>query len=201
MVYYLFHKPRGCITANRDPRHKTVLDYFPNEWRNEIFPVGRLDRDTEGLLLLTDDGTLTAHLLDPRDHVEKTYFFWCIGEMTDEKQAAIENGMSIDGGLTQTKPAKLEICEKKKLGDIFDLLNDEDKKRAVKHMETSVFSGFLTITEGKKHQVKRMLGMHRCHVVYLKRVKMGSLSLDETLAPGTYRPLTDGEISALKANR
>ena len=197
--YYMFNKPGGCITARRDPRHKTVMDYFPEEKRDILFPIGRLDKDTEGLLIVTDDGPLFYNLMLPEHKVNKTYFFWAKGTITDEKIADLESGAAIypDKSIL-TAPAKFSLLEVKTLLEIKHLLSEEDEKLTRKKGETPVFSGLLTITEGKKHQVKRMLKYAGCKIVYLKRVAIGDLLLDESLLPGEYRALTDDEIGILK---
>ena len=201
MEYYVFNKPRGCITARRDERHKTVMDYFPEEMRDRIFPIGRLDKDTEGMLIFTDDGPLFYDLMQPDKKVSKTYFFWAKGNITEEKIRELRAGAAIypDKSIL-TSPAKLEILERRALIDIKHLLTDEDEKLTRKKGETPVFSGLLTITEGKKHQVKRMIKYAGCKVVYLKRVAIGALSLDENLKLGEYRSLTDKELLKLKRN-
>ena len=153
-VYYMLHKPAGVVSATEDKREKTVLDLLKSEDRRDgIFPVGRLDKDTEGFLLLTDDGDLAHRLLSPRKHVDKTY----IG---DEKK---------------TLPAMLEIL--------------------ASEPETSEIR--ITIHEGRFHQVKRMFEAVGCKVTYLKRLSMGAVALDETLAPGDYRPLNEKERELL----
>ncbi len=197
--YYMFNKPRGCITARKDERHKTVMDYFPPKKRESLFPIGRLDKDTEGLLIVTDDGALFHDLMMPNKKVNKTYFFWAKGIMKEEKQKELESGAAIYADKSElTAPASLEILEKKTLFDIRDVLSDEEVKLTRKKGETPVFSGLLTITEGKKHQVKRMLKYAGCHVVYLKRVAIGDLLLDDRLGLGEYRPLTEEMLLKLK---
>ena len=196
----MFNKPSGCITARRDERHKTVMDYFPEEKRDILFPIGRLDKDTEGLLLVTDDGPLFYNLMMPGHKVSKTYFFWAKGDISEDMVAELEAGAAIYPDKSElTAPAKLRILERKKLIEIKELLSEEDEKLTRKKGETPVFSGLLTITEGKKHQVKRMLKYAKCKVVYLKRVAIGELELDGLLAPGEYRALTETELFKLKA--
>ena len=201
MEYYIFNKPRGCITARRDERHKTVMDYFPEEMRDRVFPIGRLDKDTEGLLIFTDDGQLFFDLMQPTKKVSKTYFFWAKGTITDEKIKELEAGAAIypDKSIL-TSPARLQILETRTLADIKHLLTEEDEKLTRRKGETPVFSGLLTITEGKKHQVKRMIKYAGCKVVYLKRVAIGELTLDENLKIGEYRALTVEELAKLKRN-
>ena len=195
----MFHKPKGCITARSDPRHKTVMDYFPIDMRDTFFPIGRLDKDTEGLLFVTDDGPLCYHLMLPEHKVKKSYFFWAKGEMSDEKKLALEEGAAIFPGKPDvTKPARLELLEKKSLIDIRHLISEDEEKTARRRPDLPVFSGVLTITEGKKHQVKRMLKFAGCKIVYLKRLSIGAISLDENLEAGEYRELSANEISSLK---
>ena len=199
MEYYVFNKPRGCITARRDARHKTVMDYFPDAKKDTLFPIGRLDKDTEGMLIVTSDGMLFHDLMMPERKVSKTYFFWAKGDITEEKRAELERGAPIYADKSElTSPATLRILERKSLIDIKPLLSEEEAKLTRKKGETPVFSGLLTITEGKKHQVKRMLKYAGCHVVYLKRVAIGALALDESLSLGEFRALTDEEITKLK---
>lgn len=175
--YYLFHKPAGCVTATEDALHKTVMDYLTNTARSDLFPVGRLDIDTEGLLLITNDGALAHELLSPAKHVEKTYYATIEGKVTEEDVNLFEKGVDI-GEEKLTKPGKLKIL----------------KSDAVSEIE-------LTITEGKFHQVKRMFEAVGKKVIYLKRISMGSLILPEDLPAGEYRALTEEEVNLLKAHR
>lgn len=198
-LYFMFNKPRGCITARRDPRHKTVMDYFPEELRNLVFPVGRLDKDTEGLLLLTDDGELTFKLLSPSYGKNKTYFFYAKGIPDERKLSQLADGVSIYGDSTLlTAPAKVEITERTTLSKIKEYLSGDDIMLSLKKGDIPVIGGIITITEGKKHQVKRMIRYTGPKVVYLKRISMDSLNLDDTLPKGTYRPLTEEEVDLLK---
>lgn len=168
-VYYLFHKPQGCVTAKQDNLHKTVMEYFPEDLQKILAPVGRLDLDTEGLLLLTNDGELTHHLLSPTHHIPKTYYAILDKPVPEEAISLFEKGMDI-GDEKLTLPAELK------------LLNEND-----------TFAAELTICEGRFHQVKRMFASVGCKVTYLKRLSMGSLSLGD-LPPGEYRKLTREEI-------
>lgn len=203
MVYYMFHKPSGCISARKDVEKKTVLDYFRADDSAQaaverIFPVGRLDKDTEGLLILTDDGKFCDKLMHPKHHVEKTYLFWTIGAADDRQIKELEKGVLLTGELEMTKPAKIEIIHS---GDYEEYASQMDKnwlsKVKVKPHGQKVMCGYITISEGRKHQVKRMLKYAHCYVVYLKRISIGSLRLDEKLAPGEYRELTREEIELL----
>ena len=168
-VYYLFHKPQGCVTAKQDNLHKTVMEYFPEDLQKILAPVGRLDLDTEGLLLLTNDGELTHHLLSPTHHIPKTYYAILDKPVPKEAISLFEKGIDI-GDEKLTLPAELK------------LLNEND-----------TFAAELTICEGRFHQVKRMFASVGCKVIYLKRLSMGSLSLGD-LPPGAYRKLTREEI-------
>lgn len=195
--YYMFYKPAGCITAKSDDVHKTVLDYFPEEDKG-IFPVGRLDKDTEGLLFLTNDGEFDSTLMHPSNHVEKRYFFWAIGAMDEEKRRQIETGVEIGDGDLLTKPAKLEIVENGEMEDLKHRLKGLTLRPFNKGAHNQkLIAGYLTISEGKKHQVKRMLKAHGCYVVYLERIAIGSIELDLSLKKGEYRELTDKEVEDL----
>lgn len=172
--YYLFYKPAGCVTATEDNVHKTVMDYLTDTVRSDLFPVGRLDIDTEGLLLITNDGALSHELLSPAKHVEKTYYAKIEGKVTEEDVNLFKSGVNI-GEKTLTKPGLLTILKSEPISEIE-----------------------LTITEGKFHQVKRMFEAVGKKVVYLKRISMGPLRLTDDLKPGEYRKLTEEEITALK---
>ncbi|MGG5371808.1 pseudouridine synthase [Enterococcus sp. AZ196] len=174
--YYLLHKPAGVVSATEDTRDRTVMDLFsPADYRSDLFPVGRLDKDTEGLLLITNDGKLAHELLSPRKHVEKEYFAEVLGVMTAEDQDRFRSGeIMLDGELAL--PAELFIDE----ADA-----ETSKVRIILH-------------EGKFHQVKRMVKACGKEVTYLKRIRMGKVALPEELAKGKYRSLTEDELRALK---
>lgn len=172
--YYLFHKQAGCVSATEDKIHKTVMDYLTDTLRDDLFPVGRLDIDTEGLLLITNDGALAHELLSPAHHVKKTYYARVAGRVTEEDARLFQQGVDI-GEEKLTKPAELVI-----------LTSGEESEIE------------LTITEGKFHQVKRMFQAVGKEVVYLKRLSMGPLTLPETLLPGEYRALTQEELMLLQ---
>ena len=174
--YYLFYKPKGCVSATTDNCHKTVLDYFPENRRKGLFPVGRLDIDTEGLLLITNDGALSHNLLAPGKHVPKTYYAEVLNPVTEEDIAQFAQGIDI-GEAKPTRPAKLAPLP----GEGLPTAQVE-----------------LTVTEGKFHQVKRMFEAVGNEVLCLKRVSMGGLELDESLSPGEYRPLTDTELQKIR---
>lgn len=178
-VYYLFHKPAGCVTAKQDNLHQTVMDYFPEEiCAKDITPVGRLDLDTEGLLLLTNDGPLTHHLLSPTHHVPKTYYAILDKEVPADAVEKFMEGIDI-GDDKPTLPAELVI---------HPIVMDESNQ--------PVYSADLTICEGRFHQVKRMFESVGCRVTYLKRLSMGKLTLRD-LAKGEYRKLLPEEVQDL----
>lgn len=197
--YYMFHKPKGCITARRDSRNKTVMDYFPEEKRDMLFPVGRLDKDTEGLVIITDDGKLCFNLLEPKRCIEKTYCFYILGSLSEEKRRRLEEGVNpyTDKSVI-TAPAKIVIESVSTLRDLRKFLSGKDVALANKKGDLPVTKGCITITEGKKHQVKRTFLYAGCRVVYLKRLSMAELFLDESLLPGEYRELTAAEFFLLK---
>lgn len=175
--YYMLNKPAGCVSATNDNLHTTILDLLKGSVSvKNLFPVGRLDIDTEGLLLITDDGELSHNLLSPSKHVAKTYFARIDGLVTEEHIKAFKAGLDI-GDDKPTKPGTLFI------------------KSA--NPDTSTSEILLTITEGRYHQVKRSFEVLGMKVTYLKRLSMGSLALDEALAPGEFRELTDSELQAL----
>ena len=197
--YYMLNKPKAHLTACRDERCKTVMDLFPETERVGLFPIGRLDKDTEGLLLITDDGSLFAHLMNPESKVEKKYFFYALGNIDKDVIKEIEGGIKLYPTRdVMSMPGRIEILGECTLSDIRDKLCSDDLKRANRRPNTTVIYGTVTISEGKKHQVKRMILYGGARVVYLKRISIGSLVLDESLKVGEYRPLTEGEISVLK---
>ena len=171
--YFLLNKPAGCVTATRDNLSETVMSFLPDNCRDDLFPVGRLDKDTEGLLLITNDGQLAHELLSPRKHVDKTYFAVIDGEIREEHKQLFLEGLDI-GDEDLTMPAKLEIL---KSGEVSEIE--------------------LTIQEGRFHQVKRMFEAIGTKVTYLKRISMGPLVLGD-LKPGEVRILTDSELESLR---
>ena len=176
-VYIMMNKPSGVISATEDGKHKTVIDLLCEKYKNyKVFPVGRLDIDTEGLLLLTNDGVLAHNLLSPKKHVDKKYYVELKEPLTIEKKKILENGIKLEENFV-TKKAKIEIIDK-----------DED---------IEVNSVFITISEGKFHQVKRIFKFVENEVLYLKRVKMGKLLLPEDLKLGEYRELSEEEMNLI----
>ncbi|MDR3596205.1 pseudouridine synthase [Clostridium sp.] len=197
-VYYMFHKPAGCITARKDAVNKTVFDFFDGINMNGIFHVGRLDKDTEGLLLLTNDGDFEHKVMYPEKHVEKTYFFWALGSLDEEDRKQLEEGLYIGKDEILTEPAKIQIENSGVLNEFrHEVISKNFNNIDSSHYNQPVVSGYLTISEGRKHQVKRMLKAVGCYVVYLKRISIGGLMLDESLEKGQHRVLTEAEIQKL----
>lgn len=176
--YYIMNKPQGCITATEDPKHQTVIDLLDSKVKGRnLSPVGRLDKDTEGLLILTNDGQFNHALLSPKSHVDKVYYAEVDGRVVEEDQRAFELGIDI-GEKKVCMPAQLEIIE---ADDTFSKV-------------------YITIKEGKFHQVKRMMRVRGKEVTFLKRIKMGGLTLPEDLETGQYRLLTVQELQKLTQN-
>ena len=197
-LYYMFNKPAGCITAKVDAINKTVFDYFDDVKMKGLFHVGRLDKDTEGLLLLTNDGEFEHRLMHPRNHVKKTYFFWALGCLSEEDIKQLEQGISIGKDGPLTKPAKIKLEKSGSYKYFKDGISNEHLKYIKPNQHNQlVISGYLTISEGRKHQVKRMLKAVGCYVIYLKRVSVGELILDESLKKGEHRMLKDIELKKL----
>ncbi|ECQ7358122.1 rRNA pseudouridine synthase [Listeria monocytogenes] len=171
-VYFMLHKPQNVVSATEDNVSETVIDLLAQEdTLTDPFPVGRLDKDTEGLLIITNDGTLAHNLLSPKKHIDKTYYAKIDGDVTAADVEAFAAGIELDDGYT-CKPASLEIITPNEIN--------------------------VTIQEGKFHQVKRMFAARRKTVSYLKRISMGNLQLDESLELGEYRPLTEAELAILQ---
>lgn len=174
--YYMLNKPAGVVSATEDRRDTTVIDLIKEKKRKDLFPVGRLDKDTEGLLLITNDGDLAHRLLTPKKHVDKVYYAKIDGMVTEEDVKRFAEGINIGAEEEEmTRPAKLDIMKSAEESEIR-----------------------LTIHEGKFHQVKRMFLAVGKEVTYLKRERMGTLCLDENLKPGEYRLLTEEEIENVR---
>ena len=174
-VYIMMNKPKDTVSATEDAIEKTVVDILRDEDRiHKVFPVGRLDKDTEGLMLLTNDGELAHKLISPKKDVEKKYYVEVSGELKDEHLEIVKEGVTLEDGY-RCKPARLEILD-----------TSEGNSKA------NIF-----ITEGKFHQVKRMMKSLGTTVTYLKRLSIGNLKLDENLKLGEYRYLTDDELNKL----
>ncbi|MGL6145282.1 rRNA pseudouridine synthase [Macrococcoides caseolyticum] len=173
-VYIMLNKPAGYISSTKDYKDETVLELIEGFEHYDLHPVGRLDKDTEGLLILTNDGQFSHDVLSPRKHVNKTYFARVDGDVTDDTVELFKAGITLDDGY-KAMPAELQIISAGEISEIE-----------------------LVIQEGKFHQVKRMFKAVDMTVIYLKRIKMGGLLLDESLTPGAYRKLTLEEINFVK---
>ena len=174
--YYMLNKPAGVISASEDDREPTVVDLIDEPKRRDLFPVGRLDRDTEGLLLITNDGALSHRLLSPKHHVDKVYYVKASGILDESDVELFGQGLVLTDGL-ECLPADLKILS----------VSDEEYTTEAE----------ITIREGKFHQVKRMFSSVGAEVIYLKRLSMGPLILDSELSPGEYRRLTSDEMASL----
>ncbi len=172
-VYYMLYKPKGVVSATQDNRDKTVVSLLGSCQREDIFPVGRLDKDTTGLLLLTNDGDLAHQMLSPKKHVDKTYQVTALYPLREDEKRALEEGVDI-GDAKSALPARVEVLKGEKF--------------------------LITIQEGRFHQIKRMLQAVGNQVMELKRVSFGGLHLDEELQPGEYRELTAEEVNAIKGS-
>ena len=185
-AYYMLNKPQGVLSATRSPvGEQTVMDLLsPKDSRPGIFPVGRLDKDSEGLLLLSNDGKLAHRLLSPKRHVPKRYLVSYEGIPEEGAAEAFKNGIILDDG---------ELCLPASL-----ILQPSEESMAYRQLDSAGLTwAEVIITEGKFHQVKRMMQVVGCNVTWLKRISFGSLLLDKSLAPGEYRPLTGDEVAAL----
>lgn len=171
-TYIMMNKPAGYISSTDDPREKTVLELLPERLRKQnLFPCGRLDKDTVGLLILTNNGDTAHRLLSPKHHVDKVYYFKCAGKLSENDIERFENGVRLDDGYL-TAPAKLDMI--------------------------GLYEGYISITEGKYHQIKRMMEAVGNKIVYLSRVQFASVDLDENLKSGEWRYLNDDEINILE---
>lgn len=228
-VYIMLHKPQGVVSATEDDREKTVMDLIENPCRG-LFPVGRLDKDTEGLLLLTNDGALAHRLLSPGKHVDKCYYALLDGPVGEREQKMFEEGLDI-GDQKRTLPAKLDwnrnlgqsmeqtertgqkdqINQTRQTGQTDQVEQTAKLEQARQKVESKSqvgepvldgsFGVYITIQEGRFHQIKWMAEAIGRRVLYLKRMSMGSLALDERLLPGQYRLLTEEEIMLLREMR
>ncbi len=172
-TYILMNKPEGVVSATEDGRDRTVLDLLPSDMRKtDLFPCGRLDKNTLGLMLITDHGALAHRLLAPKTHVEKVYYFKSKFPISEADAKRFESGLTLEDGY-ETKPAKISL-------------------------EPSGDAGTITLIEGKYHQIKRMLEALDNKIIYLERIRFGNLTLDQTLARGEWRYLTQEEISVLE---
>ena len=189
--YYMLNKPAGCVSATKDGLSPTVIEFLKGEPTRDLFPVGRLDKDTEGLLLITNDGMLAHNLLSPKKHVDKTYIAYVDKALTDEEIMLFKSGLDI-GDETPTLPAQIYKASDQEIS--------ENLEKASIDKENISYSAVykVILKEGRYHQIKRMFEHFKSTVVYLKRLSMGNLQLDFQLLPGHYRPLTTEEINSIR---
>lgn len=189
--YYMFHKPFGCVTARRDDRYPTVMDYFKELHNDKLSPVGRLDRETTGLLLITDDGVFNQKCTHPSYRKEKTYEFTVLGELTPERIDILETGIVLKGSTELTSPARITVTRHAVMSDILSTLPEEIRKDIHKNRpDHPVTYGIITISEGKKRQIRRMMKSVHCCVIELKRISVGDIVLDDSLQPGEWKEIT-----------
>ena len=189
----MLNKPSGVVSAVKDKTFGTVLDFFPEEERDGLYPVGRLDLDTEGLLIITDDGDFTFRMLRPEFGIEKKYFFRAFGEITEEKTEKLKNGGALYGNGEKARPAFLDEISLSTVEHDAEYIPEEYRAHCMKNPKGKTFSAVITVTEGKRHEVKLLLKSIGCRIFYLKRVSMGKFVLDKKLKPGEYRKFTEEE--------
>ena len=186
--YYMFNKPFGCVTAHRDDRFPVVMDYFHSLGNDRLSPVGRLDRETEGLLMITDDGVWNQKMTNPAFHVPKTYEFVALGTLNEENLQRLSEGVLLIGSDRPTTGASVTVTGTSLLSKVVPHLHpDMQEKLKYNLPDHPVVFGTITISEGRKRQIRRMLKVVGCCVIRLKRVSMGNIVLDDTLNPGDYR--------------
>lgn len=186
--YYMFNKPFGCVTAHRDDRFPVVMDYFRSLENDRLSPVGRLDRETEGLLMITDDGIWNQKMTNPAFHVPKTYEFAALGTLNKENLQRLSEGVLLIGSDRPTTGASVTVTGTSILSKVVPHLHpDMQEKLKYNLPDHPVVFGTITISEGRKRQIRRMLKVVGCCVIRLKRVSMGDIVLDDTLNPGDYR--------------
>ena len=188
--YYMFNKPFGCVTARRDDRFPVVMDYFHSLENEHLSPVGRLDRETEGLLMITDDGIWNQEMTNPAFHVPKTYEFTALGTLDKEKLRKLSEGVLLIGSDRPTTSASVTVTGTSILSKVVPHLHpDMQEKLKYNLPDHPVVFGTITISEGRKRQIRRMLKVVGCCVIRLKRISMGELLLDPELKPGEYKEI------------
>lgn len=192
--YYMFYKPYGCVTARRDDRYPTVMDWFTEVDCPDLSPVGRLDRQTEGLLFVTNDGMWNRAMTRPEYAREKVYTFTVLGDLTAEKAARLEQGVLLQGDDRPTNPAKVQVTGRTVLSDHLDNLHPE-VRAATSHNQADhpITFGQITITEGRNRQIRRMMKVVGCVVLELKRISVDGIGLDPDLQPGQWKEFNPKE--------
>ncbi len=192
----MLNKPRGLITACRDDKNRTVMECLPEPYKH-LRPVGRLDKETEGLLLFTDDGKFTQTLLDPASEIAKTYAFLCFGHLTDDGINELQSGTCLYANNRPAKPCEIILQRYLTVADVGNHISERRREHHLNNPTGNASQGIIRITEGQKHEVRLLLRTVRCAVLYLKRLSIGNLMLDSTLAPGESRLLTETEVQQL----
>lgn len=191
--YYMFNKPCGCVTARKDEKHKTVMDYFKGVHNDMLSPVGRLDKETEGLLIITDDGHFNQMMANPEFKKKKVYEFIVFGNVDDDIKDKFEKGVYLNNSNILTAPAKLQVICRTDFGHYTEIKNDMPPELTEKiknnRPDNPVTFGKITIMEGRKRQVRRMFKAVGCYVIYLKRVQIEDIVLDENLKPGEWKEI------------
>lgn len=193
--YYMFNKPFGCVTAARDERYPVVMDYFKALNNPNLSPVGRLDLETEGLLLVTDDGKWNQEMIHPSYKKEKLYEFIAMGTLQEDKISELEKGVLLIGAKERTAPAKVEVLRCSVLKEILPSMHPQiQEKFKYNRPDHPIVIGRIIITEGKKRQIRRMLKAVGCCVIGLKRLSIADIYLDENLKPGQWKELNEKNI-------
>ena len=188
--YYMFNKPFGCVNASRDSLYQNVMEYFSELNNDKLNTFGRLDRETKRLLLITDDGVFNQKLTHPSYHKEKTYHFRVLGDLTEDRCQQLEKGILLKGSPVLTSPAKLKVFRQDILSNIIDTLHPEVQNAVCHNLPTHpVTYGEITISEGRKRQIRRMMKAVHCCVIELKRISIEDIILDETLSPGEWKEI------------
>ena len=201
MRYYMLNKPSGVVTAVRDKDSLTVMDCFPEEMRSGLHPVGRLDRDTEGLLIITDDGELTFRLTRPEFGINKRYFFRAFGKISSEDIAKLKKGGLLYGNNEEARPAFISDISTSTVENDLEHIPEESRAHCMKNPKGETFSAVITVSEGKRHEVKLLLKSVGCRIFYLKRISMGDFVLDPMLKPGEFRKFNPVEIKTAEEYR
>ena len=185
--YYMYNKPYGCVTARSDARYPTVMDDFRKLNNPDLSPVGRLDRQTEGLLFVTDDGQWNRKLTRPENGIEKIYTFTVLGDLTPEKAEKLARGVLLNGDPTPTAPAKVTVTGHSLLADCLSMLHPEVQAATCHNRSDHPISfGQITITEGRNRQIRRMMKTVGCVVLQLKRTSIDGIALPHDLQPGQW---------------
>ncbi len=186
--YYMFNKPYGCVTAHRDARFPTVMDYFKELHNDRLSPAGRLDRETEGLLVITDDGKWNQMMTHPSYRKKKTYEFIVLGELGKEKLRMLQDGILLNGSGVPTLPCQITVTDTSVLSETMPSLHPDIQKAIGDNRPSHpTAAGTITIAEGRKRQIRRMMKAVHCCVVALKRISIDDIVLDKNLAPGEWK--------------